>query len=51
MRATMLTRSVPGRFRSTGGTALKILGRKGVSDDCDFVLREAGGDEAIGGGY
>ena len=39
-----------GALGQSGGRGGKSLGGQGVSDDCDFVWREAGGDEAIGGG-
>ena len=37
-------------LRQGCGRCGESLGRQGVSDDCDFVARKAGGDEAIGGG-
>src|ERR1700687_4608508 len=39
-----------GTPRQSCGRSSESLGRQGVSDDCDFIGREAGGDEAIGGG-
>src|SRR5208282_6145744 len=39
-----------GTLRQSWGHCGESLGRQGVSDDCDFIGREAGGDEAIGGG-
>src|SRR3981081_3175287 len=38
-----------GTFRQSGGCAGESRGRQGVSDDCDFIGREASGDEAISG--
>ena len=37
-------------LRQGCGRCGESLGRQGVSDDCDFSRRQAGGDEAIGGG-
>ena len=39
-----------GTLRQSCGRCGESLGRQGVSDDCDFIGRKAGGDEAIGGG-
>src|ERR1019366_6873180 len=39
-----------GTFRQSCGRCGESLGWQGVSDDCDFIGREAGGEEAIGGG-
>ena len=39
-----------GTFRQSCGDCGESLGGQGVSDDCDSTGREAGGDQAIGGG-
>src|ERR1019366_57991 len=39
-----------GTLRQSCGRCGESFGWQGVSDDCDFIGREAGGDEAIGGG-
>src|ERR1700687_542091 len=39
-----------GTFRQSCGRSRESVGRQGVSDDCDFIGRKAGGEEAIGGG-
>src|ERR1017187_10753914 len=39
-----------GTLRQNRGRCGESLGRQGVSYDCDFIGREAGGDEASGGG-